>query len=401
MRFNSIKSVLILLLLFVAVLTGFWMAAFFVAAGTSHDVKGWGWAGSGNFSGGTAGFGWVSMNSLDCDINGDGVISGAAETSLGCNAGPTADYGVIIPTNVGEFLSGYAWSEHYGWISFNEADVASCPEAPCNARRVADGIAGWARILSIRDGGSSWSGFLKLRSTTEFDTYGVDYDSNTEEFSGYAYSDEIGWLQFNAPITGPNVTLVVTNCLINSETDYCNGQAIWDLQAVPGPYEVRNITTDDIIGTASTSPPNTPIQLTYGLNLINASADMTVLKTVNANAQCGNGLFWHPAHSTCKFDPEIFDLPAPNALLIRSGKQAPISFKVRATYDVDCSILGGSVTPNPFAHRPLPNTSSYDGLTDELRATQLVKISCSPTGLTAPIVEETIRVNVVSVFQET
>ena len=65
-----------------------------------------GWAWSENL-------GWVSFNSVDCDSNDDGAIDVAA-----CGAGPMNDYGVNIDGLTGDF-SGYAWGEFVGWISFN------------------------------------------------------------------------------------------------------------------------------------------------------------------------------------------------------------------------------------------------------------------------------------------
>lgn len=54
-------------------------------------------------------------------------------------------------------VSGYAWSENYGWVSFNCVDNSSC---------------------------------------SDFD-YGVTIDPTTLNFSGYAWSDNLGWIDFS------------------------------------------------------------------------------------------------------------------------------------------------------------------------------------------------------------
>ena len=82
--------------------------------------------------------GWVSFNS-DSDSS-------------------PVDYGVNLNTGNGKF-SGYAWSEHIGWISFNESDLSGCPNPPCRAEVSAPGqigksnvdLKGWARALAHAD----------------------------------------------------------------------------------------------------------------------------------------------------------------------------------------------------------------------------------------------------------
>jgi hypothetical protein len=95
-------------------------AALRVSAGTIDSISGWLWSGSESISdavinGNETGLGWISMNSSDCDTDGNGTIDTA---SCGTVGSPIANYGVNVPSSNGT-LSGYAWSEHFGWISFN------------------------------------------------------------------------------------------------------------------------------------------------------------------------------------------------------------------------------------------------------------------------------------------
>ncbi len=100
----------------------------------------------------------------------------------------TADYGVNIDGD--GIFSGYAWSDNVGWISFNPADLSGCPSGTCRTElNVGNGeISGWARILVF----GSNDGWLSFRGAN----YGVSVNIGNGDFSGYAWSDNIGWLSF-------------------------------------------------------------------------------------------------------------------------------------------------------------------------------------------------------------
>ncbi|HDY72588.1 MAG TPA: PKD domain-containing protein, partial [bacterium] len=143
-------------------LIGFLVLGFFIAQIVIAGVNDnvSGWAWSENI-------GWISFN----NTSGGGAI----------------DYGVDIDTSTGVF-SGYAWSENIGWISFNEAD---CPASPCRAELnfSTNEVSGWAKALDI----DSW---IRLRDTD----YGVLRNDLTlpNELMNWAWSDTIiGWISFN------------------------------------------------------------------------------------------------------------------------------------------------------------------------------------------------------------
>ena len=127
-----------------------------------------GWAWSENI-------GWISFN----NTTGGGGIN----------------YGVNIDSD-GTF-SGYAWSENIGWIDF--APSGSYPDVPDYSVKVdtdSSEVSGWARALSYGDG---WEGWIKMRDTD----YGVSINFSNDEFSGYAWSDMvIGWISFNCANEG-------------------------------------------------------------------------------------------------------------------------------------------------------------------------------------------------------
>ncbi len=134
--------------------------------------------------------GWISFNCED--------------TGLSCAT--TGDWGVDIDISTGIFY-GYAWSENLGWISFNRADTGAPPQAPFNgveayiAKYYSDGsnqVLGWAKILSLGDGG-----WINLRGDQ---ADGVHIGSNGE-FVGWAWNGNddgtgIGWISFNSDTDG-------------------------------------------------------------------------------------------------------------------------------------------------------------------------------------------------------
>ncbi len=143
-----------------------------------------GWAWSENI-------GWVSFNCNNPELS-----------APRCNK----DYGVNINDATGKF-SGYAWSRGtdadeggVGWIDF--APTGPYPGAPnysvcvnlpnisnevCEADLLKGQIGGWARVVSSGE-------WIKLRGTN----YGVYVDKTTGEFHGWAYGGEsMGWLSFN------------------------------------------------------------------------------------------------------------------------------------------------------------------------------------------------------------
>lgn len=138
-----------------------------------------------------------------------GWISFNCTNTATCGA---SDYGVNVNTISGN-MSGYAWSDNIGWISFNE--TAGCPEAECVTQPkvdVATGVVtGWARALA---NSASWDGWIKLGGSW---SSSATFAGTTA--SGYSWgSDVIGWISWggvdyaivsSSPIvnTGPTVTI--------------------------------------------------------------------------------------------------------------------------------------------------------------------------------------------------
>lgn len=112
--------------------------------------------------------GWVSFNST--------------------NQGGGANYGVTVASN--GRLSGYAWSENIGWITFNQSDLGGCPSGQCRAdfNKDTGQVTGWARALA---NGGGWDGWISFSGTN----YGVTVSQC--DWDGYAWgSDVVGWVHF-------------------------------------------------------------------------------------------------------------------------------------------------------------------------------------------------------------
>lgn len=113
--------------------------------------------------------GWFNFYSADNVNVGDTRLTGwansaAGQISLDCATSPsgnicgTSNY--YVSNNGAGTLAGYAWSDAYGWISFNSSNHAGAIE------------------------------------------YGVYVDPNTGIFTGFAWNDVIGWISFNSEDIG-------------------------------------------------------------------------------------------------------------------------------------------------------------------------------------------------------
>lgn len=126
----------------------------------------WAWSGGASSNPLNEGVGWIDFNPNSSDVRipiGEGEFLGMAYIpyldsylSLNCistNSCESVDYKVYSDNN--GVLHGFAWSDNFGWLSFNSGDVSS----------------------SI--------------------SYSVSISSTTGDFMGWAWSENIGWVSFN------------------------------------------------------------------------------------------------------------------------------------------------------------------------------------------------------------
>ncbi len=168
-----------------------------VKADSSKNLLGWIWGGSDDGAGVNSGVGWISMN----NATGGGVVA----------------YGVNVPVTDGE-LAGSAYSENMGFIAFDDINglLTGCPSGTCKAYRVGNDIKGWARFSDIAQSGTNAGGNLGWISLSgnaqNGDAYGLKIGSDNK-LSGYAWSDEFGYISFSGTNYG---TLVPNNCAANT-----------------------------------------------------------------------------------------------------------------------------------------------------------------------------------------
>lgn len=126
----------------------------------------------------------------------------------------------IAQADSGENVSGFAWSENVGWISFNKTDCInvicrnigtkkvldySCDGSPSSECETNGGeCADWCQVCDnnatiLCDGSGDCAGGSCVNND-----YGVNIDHVTGNFSGYAWSSNIGWMDFAPSSPYPN-----------------------------------------------------------------------------------------------------------------------------------------------------------------------------------------------------
>lgn len=160
-----------------------------------------GWAWSDNF-------GWISFNS----------------SNPGEGGGP---YAVSIDGTTGAW-SGYAWSDNLGWITFNASEIpAICSVSPqALLNKTTGAVTGWAYVLTY---GTNDAGCVELSGTnhTSPSGGGVTYNPVTGKFTGYAWAGNTvsdsgpGWIDFNANGTD-SVTCTSGDCGYGTVSGTCS-----------------------------------------------------------------------------------------------------------------------------------------------------------------------------------
>jgi len=159
----------------------FFLSPFVVFAGSQHNMSGFAWSSN---------IGWISFNSLDCDVDKNGFMDSGAcggdnttgtVTNYGVNKNPANEFGVST-------LIGFAWSPHVGWIQFGNLITADFPTGGGtvrqNATMGADGkLTGWAKAINGNPI-SGWDGWISLSGNAgDGGTYGVTLTDTAGTFA--------------------------------------------------------------------------------------------------------------------------------------------------------------------------------------------------------------------------
>ena len=97
------------------------------------------------------------------------------------------------PPPTGDNVSGFAWSENIGWISFNSSDCDTDNNGYIDTDAMVNGCGG-------------------NNSTDVTNDYGVNINQNTGNFSGYAWSSNVGWISFSENEATPDSYDFNVNC---------------------------------------------------------------------------------------------------------------------------------------------------------------------------------------------
>lgn len=145
-------------------------------AGNIHSSNEWAWNDV---------VGWIEFNTVagDVDVT-DQKLNGYASSSVGeialdCETTPNGNIcstSSFKVSNSNGTLSGWAWNDNIGWISFNCNDLSS--SSPC--------------VTS---------------------NYSVSINTSTGDFSGWAWNDVVGWISFSCSNTG---TCGTSNYYVNT-----------------------------------------------------------------------------------------------------------------------------------------------------------------------------------------
>lgn len=188
-----------------------------------------------------------------------GLISFNCSNTSTCG---TVNYSMTVDTS-GQ-ISGYAWSENIGWISANESDLAGCPKAPCRAKFTGNQLRGWMKALAGGTPSSGgWDGWISLNCTGTTEGCGtVDYGviESNGVISGYAWgSDVVGWIDFS--LVGRNAPIVSLAVAPGTITRGESATVTWSAENATSCTGTNFSTGGAISGNVSVSPQNTT---TYG-----------------------------------------------------------------------------------------------------------------------------------------
>lgn len=199
----------------------------------------------------------VGEISLDCATSPSGDVCGSSNYFV-CNGVYSSSTGSCTADASGS-LSGYAWNDVIGWISFNCYNHGNCASS----------------------------------------NYSVSINPNTGNFSGYAWNDTVGWISFNcANYSGCGVS----NYLVNTD---------WRQLSTIGYLESATIDTQVVGGATLNSITWEGVQKVY-----NATGTTYVAFQIAAsNASSGPWTFYGPGNS----ESDYYDTPCEQSFIGATG----------------------------------------------------------------------------------
>jgi len=345
-------------------------------------------------AGGDSGYSGMASQTTTSGATGSGIGSGIPITgwlwsdnfgwiSTNCsntNSCGTVNYGMAIDPSSGE-LSGDGWSDNIGWVSANAVDLTGCPTAPCTATISGGNLTGWFKVIAGGSGQSGgWDGFISLNGAG----YGVAFSGGS--FSGYAW-DASG---------------ATMNNVKEMDGTIANGVQ------VAGEGWISFAGASSTYGTCSagtvyscTNPDSSGIYRTIVQTVTNGSCAQTV-----TNTSCTAPQFCTPGVSTCVTPPPT-DSPTGSLTGHLTAKPNLVPYNATTTIywglvNVNsCTVTandGTSWTGTFSATSSCP--TKYNGGCQTLPITQQTTFTLTCTDFNSQPYKETATVNVLPQFQE-
>ncbi|TSC55536.1 MAG: hypothetical protein G01um101418_858 [Parcubacteria group bacterium Gr01-1014_18] len=133
----------------------------------------------------TENYGWISHNSTDPGTSG----------SYGVNVGPDGT------------VTGYAWSEILGWVQYDApGPYPALPNYSARFNPCSGNLSGWAKVIGLGD-----NGWISLSNAGGPNDYGVIIDTD-RKWKGYAWSEFLGWIHYDPPSFGGVATSLTIPC---------------------------------------------------------------------------------------------------------------------------------------------------------------------------------------------
>lgn len=259
------------------------------------------------------------------------------------NSCATSNYGVTVNPTTGT-MSGYAWSDNVGWFSFQPTDVAGCPQAPCTPKvdRAAGAATGWFRALA---NGGGWDGWVRLDGVT----------ASGAAFSGYAWgSDVVGWVSMSGVLS--TLAAPTVSCSGAPSTAYTGQPVTWSssVSGGSGSYTYSWSGTDGLSGTSAS------VQKTYSTEgakqAMVAVTDTISGETASGSCNAGVGVNIQACTATLTANP----------MTVSDGQNTTLSWNVPggSACAASCSgsgfNTGGALSGSANASiLPAPPSTSY------------------------------------------
>jgi hypothetical protein len=328
-----------------------------------------------------SGVGWLNFNCQTApDVNNDGDPCNDAAGNWGIQMN------LEDGNNLGN-LSGYAWSDNFGWLSFNPSDTSICFSNTTNEAyqhsakaEFGDGsndtldITGWARFISAGQAGNNsgdWDGCVSFKGDNSLGapSYTTTINVSSGELDGYAWgSSVVGWISFgcigcdaHVILSSPSINLWAdptsvepggsttlhwqANSYVSVCTTYANSNNYpsWQSGTSPAPSSISLPN-----GSAVVSGINATT--TYTLNCKDALGQPVPQASVTVTVNNNNSLCTDPlANNTnqplpCTYSPKL----CADQAAINTGQPLPCTYDARLCADQAATNTG----------QPLPCT--YD-----------------------------------------